>query len=74
MILAAMRGLGMKIMDRFLSSFGERVRVFQVKSISHLPFSLESHKLFSRLSLEGRWISQDPMMRSLISFAYAVTS
>lgn len=74
MVLAAMRGLGMKSMDRFLSSFGERVRVFQVKSISYLPFSLESHKLFSRLSLEGRWISQDPMMRSPISFAYAVTS
>lgn len=37
-------------------------------------FSLEFHKLISRLYLKVRWASKDAMKRLLTRFAYAITS
>jgi hypothetical protein len=37
-------------------------------------FSPDSHRLISRVALEGRWASQDAMTRPLMRFAYAITS
>ncbi|CAM5211463.1 hypothetical protein CDEF62S_05013 [Castellaniella defragrans] len=66
---------------RFKDSFGSGCDLYATASIElassigvPLFFSPDLHGLFSRVSLEGRWASQDAMTRPLMRIADAITS